>query len=295
MELKALGVALARLFPRHAFNTVGSFDAMPGVEAEPLPEFASDRVEDKHALDPASVLRLRIVPKLAGSLVEGYDLVILLSDLELVNMGRALHVCDVVKHAVRCHVQTIDPRFAAATELAFRERASFHLAVPMIESWLFGDPSVCAKNEVPTGRMPMLETARDREQFLTADTAYETDEGADCAKLIERACRGARRKKAPWVVDRRSEHPKHYLQWLCRDSNESDCTTWKETKAGAHALSQLDWKAVLSAQNEYNFLHALVEDIADALGESDPFVPVMRVDVPTRLRPRNERAFLRNQ
>ncbi len=295
MELLGLAPALKTLFPEHEFVTVGKVETMPGLDAEPLPEFASKRIDDNDALDPVSVLRKRIVPEVAGALDAGYHQVILVADLELENMGRAPHVCDIVKHAVRLHVQGIDPRYAAVTERAFRERASFHLSVPMTESWLFGDPSVCEKNNVPPGRTPRLTVGRDREAFLTSDPEYEIDHGTECATLVERAARGVKRKRAPWVKERRTEHPKHYLEWLCRDPAENDCTTWKETKAGANALACLDWKAVLNLPSEYGFLHALVEDLADALKEPEPFAPAVRLDVPTRLRPPSQRTYLRNE
>lgn len=295
MELRGLKPALERLFDGHTFEPIGEFEALPGVDAKPLPEFASDRVVDKHALDQESVLRKRIIPRAAAALWEGYDRVILLSDLELANMERAPYVCDVVKQAIRLHLQNLNPRFAADTNQKFRERASFHLAVPMVDSWLFGDPAVCQKNKIPPGRTPLLTSGRDREQFLTADPGYEADDGSACSVLLERAARGAERKKALWVKERRTEHPKHYLQWLCRDPSEKDCTTWRETGAGAEALAQLDWGSVLTLANEYAFLHALVEDLADALNEPEPFIPPVRIHVPTRLRPPSERTCLRNE
>lgn len=300
MELRGLADALKSLFPVHDFVTMGAREALPGQEEEPLPEFLSRRVTDAEAfdsplLDPPSILRKRTIPRVAEALTRPYKLVLFLSDLEIENIGRAPHVCDIVKHAVRLHVESLDARFSAAIAREFRERVSFHLAVPMADAWLFGDPAVCEKNAVPPGRAPLLAAGRDRELFLTADLAYEVDDGAACTVLSERAGRGVRRKKAPWVVERRREHPKHYLQWLCRDPSEKSCTSWREADAGARALSKLDWKAVLSWPNEYAFLHALVDDVADALGEPTPFRPAAPMPVPTRVRPKEQRTYLRNQ
>lgn len=295
MELDGLGRGLHRLYPNHDFTTIGKFDAMPGADAEPLPEFTTAQVTDKDALEPESVLRRHLIPKLAGTLLEGFDVVVLLSDLELMNVTRARHVCDIVKHAVRLHLQDRYPQNAAMMQQRFQERASFHLAVPMTDAWLFGDPDICAKNEIPLGQSPRLVIGRDRERFLTDDPDYEVDDGSACQALAERASRGANRRKAPWVTDRRNEHPKHYLQWLCRDPSENQCTKWKERGSGARALAELDWQAVLNQLNEYAFLHALVQDLADALGESEPFPPALRQDVPTRIRPIEQRTYLRNQ
>jgi hypothetical protein len=71
MELSGLARALKGLFPAHDFVTIGKFEAMPGRETEPLPEFASKKVDDNDALKPESVLRTQLVPRLAGALWEG--------------------------------------------------------------------------------------------------------------------------------------------------------------------------------------------------------------------------------
>ena len=70
----------------------------------------------------------------------------------------------------------------------------------------------------------------------------------------------------------RERHPKGYLQWLCHDSMSDHGTTYRETDGGRKALQGLHWPA-LAIHRGLNFLNALVEDVANALGESPPVFP----------------------
>ncbi|WP_437622195.1 hypothetical protein [Sorangium sp. So ce1151] len=109
-------------------------------------------------------------------------------------------------------------------------------------------------------------------------------------------------RKAPWVLApqpypwcTRERHPKAYLQWLLRDPDENACTRWKEGKQGADSLKKLDWSAALSTSHHCTWLRALVDDLADGLGE--PF-PVPGADAPcaqlTKRKRRDANAVLRN-
>ena len=147
----------------------------------------------------------------------------------------------------------------------------------MTEAWLFADPRGPANNGVPGSEPVRLEAGVDPEQFETDDEDYSTDDGDACTRLNDRNQRRRENRRAPWVLAPQSiglhcreRHPKAYLEWLCRDPRENNCTRWQESKQGAEALAKLDWVAALSNTSHCTWLRAFVEDLAEGLGEPLP-------------------------
>lgn len=305
MELHGLVGALARFFPGHDFHAIARVPAMPGRAAEPFDGFTSNPVKPSDAFDPASTLR-KLIAQLAGCVYPTagvFDLAVLLDDLELVNLRQPAVVTETVRAAVGAHVEAVaavSPHAARDAAKALRERASFHLAVPMAESWFYATPNAMRDNKVPAGRVPAL-VESDPEDFETADALFSSDGGAECVQLLDRNRRRRENRRPPWEVSarpgmpwhRRERHPKAYLQWLCRDPSENSCTAWKESREGASALAGLDWSAVLSTPSHYPFLRAMLHDLADGLGGALPTV-AGPPDGPTTLRPVARRSALRN-
>ncbi|HWO23897.1 MAG TPA: hypothetical protein VNO30_34380 [Kofleriaceae bacterium] len=294
-EWHGLGSGLQRLFPGHDFyalpgaadfDSTGPFDGFTSTaltanhEGEYLPETASILVE--RAAQEALGDRRR----------HEADVVIVLDDLELANRHQPDRVIRVFRCAVERHVASLQGT-RERTERALRERVSFHLIVPMIEAWLFGDPQALRVAGVPGGVVPLLDGG-DLEDFHATDAQYLRASEADCPRWIARGRKKADRPK--WLGDQRERHPKGYLQWLCRDGGAKSCTSYDESHGGAAALQGLTWD-VLLAKPGLLYLGALVEDLADALGARLPlpWPPVWPDDPPaTRLswRPRNK--VLRN-
>lgn len=306
MELNGLAAGLARLFPDHEFVSVPREPAMPGRTAVPFDGFTSAVVSPTVAAEATSTVR-GLVARLAGCVYptrDACDLAVLLDDLELANYRQESVVIQAVQDAVKAHLASFSPReqsVAQQTAAALRTRASFHLALPMTESWFYGDPSAMRHSEVPVGRTPSLVAGLDPEDFEAADAAFSAETGGVCAQLLNRNVRRRENRRPPWEVatrpgmpwHRREKHPKAYLQWLCRDPAENSCTAWKESKQGAAALAALDWRAVLQNPAHYGFLRALLEDLADGLGVT-ALIPAGTTSAPTALRPPNARTVLRN-
>ncbi len=187
-----------------------------------------------------------------------------------------------------------------------RMHGSSHVISVMAESWFFADPKGMTLNRVPTGRTANIVAGVDPERFETVDAEYLTDNGTECSGLlaeVQRRGKQAQYKRAPWVTAldpryphrTRAKHPKHYLEWLCRDATDKRCTAWREVSVGGEALAQLDWAAVLANAQHCGFARSFIEDIASAIGASVPGATEGRLEPLTRLRPSNDRiAVLRN-
>lgn len=262
MEFRGLSGALRRVFPDHEFQVE------PDSPGKPFHGFTSNKVLPLSPGDPAgrAVTMLRaalgtLIPSDATTSVS--DFAVLLEDLELCNRGNEDIVIEHVRESVRRTLGAIGP--AGNPTLAaklMRERISFHLAVPMPESWFFGDLAAL-KTEVPeTSWPPVIAPGRDPEDFLTNDPRYLADDGSACVQLT------AKGKSPDWVRPGRNEHPKRYIQWLMRAPGMADCTTYKEQHEGVRLLGKIDWPGALANATWFPYLRALVRDLEAALGPS---------------------------
>lgn len=265
MEWKALPSALNRLFPEHEFYAVPEqhlFDSKG-----PFDGVTSSRL----TLGPTPQNAITLIEKAAQEALgdrtrPAADLVVIVDDLELANLDQPGTVMEVMKHAATHHlgcdrvsrVATIHDR----TTTALANKVSFHLAVPMIESWLFGDPEALATAGVPRHPGPLL-VGPHLEDFYTGDPGYLAAGENDCPQWN---ARGKKRKERPkWLGQDRARHPKGYLQWLCRDGQAASCTGYEEMHGGAAGLGALRWEALL-AQPGLSYLAAMLEDLTFKLG-----------------------------
>lgn len=297
MEFRGVPRALATLFPDHAFYSISK---RPG-DPEPFDSFTSSGRPLTPAEPNGNVDK--IVERMAAELVPGRDgdppdLLFALDDLELSNRQKPQAVVQVFREATTRHVArlgSVNPRLADTVVQALRSRASFHLAAPMIEAWLFADPNGPRNAGVPEDRLPPnWERARDPEAFLTRDPAYVADDGSACTTWQALPQRKARQHQPAWRREQREEHPKAFLAWLCRDPLEKNCSRYRETHEGADALAALDWAAALGSPEHCAYLRALVEDLADALGETLALPAGGRVSPHTDHRARRQSPVLRN-
>ncbi len=306
MELLGLRDCLARLFPDHDFEAVPLVPARPGTKPAPFSQSFTARHCPAAADVPTSLAKL--VQELAGQVYprrrDAADLAVVVDDLELFNLDRSEAVVEAVRRAAHDHMARASLLPADKRDLArcLRERASFHLAVPMTEAWFFADPKSIGGNGVPAGRTARLRARTDPEAFETDDSVYSTDDGSACRKLADRNRRRRENRRAPWLIAPQSDvpwfvrerHPKAYLQWLCRDPDDNHCTAWSESKAGAEALGKLDWGAVLKNPKHCAYARALIDDVADALDEPQPFDGGGTIAPLTARKPRHQVAVLRN-
>lgn len=291
LEWKALGPALERLFPGNTFEAVPTEDEVrskPDMEF-PISSLCSCPIETVLGRrNNADKLIERAAFEAMRDARRGQvDMVLILDDLELDNHDKASLVTEEVRAAVLRHLDK--PTFRGDRDLerrtreALRGKVSFHLARPMIESWIFADPGGPTRAGVADQTPVMLAPNRDPEDLLVVHPDYvqATDAECTCWQALPSDTsqrRKARNKLRPaWVKagDRRVRHPKAYLSWLCRNAAERNCTRYQETVGGAQALGGLDWNAVLRSPDAVPYLRALVADIAAAIGQDPTGGPVL--------------------
>ncbi|MEO7327062.1 MAG: hypothetical protein ABI193_00685 [Minicystis sp.] len=307
MELEGLAGCLGRLFPRHDFQTVPQRAARPGQRAEPFSQCFTCRQRPGVTSELPRNLT-KVIQELAGQVYprrrDAVDFSVVIDDLELFNADQPEVVVGAIREAVRGHLDRAveGPIERAALAACLRERVSFHLAVPMTEAWFFSGGQSLAPNGVPGERQPRLRAGADAELLETDDPEYTADDGAQCVQMADRNRRRGESRRAPWMLApqpdvpwfTRERHPKAYLQWLCRNPTENSCTTWRETEPGAAALRALDWAAVLEDPSHCAYARALLDDLADALGEPPPFPQGGMIAPLTARKPPSAGALLRN-
>jgi hypothetical protein len=255
-ELERLGLhlSLRKLFA----STQADVEFLPPLKTQ---DFTSNRVG---ALLPQEQATRSLAAKLARSLVTTVypgrsgtlqaDYVIAVDDLELVNADQPAHVLEYFRHAVRAYVDNEFPTTTTRQRVyqALAEHGSFHLLVPMAESYFFGEAAALDRaraNKAPN----RFDPARDLEDFEVDDPAYLAPAPTT----------------APWKVEPRHRHPKNYVRYLC-DPAGTQLRAYRETQEGLEALRVLDWTAVLRNGPHAAFARALVDDVADALNVPSP-------------------------
>jgi hypothetical protein len=299
MELAGLPPALKSIFPTHDFYAI----CMRPQDNEPFDGFTSSRV----APDAPNGNLDKIVEQMAAELVPGRGgdaphLLIVVDDLEVVNRDQPAAVVAAFRRATVRHVEGLrlqerNPRLANEVRDALLAKASFHLAVPMVEAWLFADPGAPRNAGVPPERLPpSWEAARDPEDFATQDPVYLADDCSACT--VWRALQPPKKQKDHnpfWHnKEHRDVHPKAFLAWLCRDPEKKSCSRYRETHEGANALRNLDWTAALRNPEHCTYLRAMVEDLADGLGERPAFPLDGHASPLTSHRERRDPQVLRN-
>ncbi len=242
---------------------------------EPFDSFTSCVVQ---AHDEGNVDKL--VQAMASALVPGrrdepYDLVFVIEDLELTNKHQPAVVIEAFRNAALRHLEKLQQergKLAERVREALLAKASFHLAVPMMEAWLFADPAGPTNAGVPQDRLPPnWQAQRDPEEFLTLDPDYLSDAGTSCERWQALPPRRQKDHRPLWLRPAsRGEHPKAFLAWLSRAPADLACTGYRETHEGVSALQRLAWAHVLANPAHCAYARALIDDLADALGEPSP-------------------------
>lgn len=186
------------------------------------------------------------------------DLVVLVDDLELENQDWPERAIEHVRTAVRTHLEQHPWPSATSRERAYervRERCSFHLFAPMVEAYFFREPAALA-------RAGATRASRFDASAADVEIRFEVND----PDFLAPPDRSREEKLPPWATANRARHPKHYLQFLC-DPTGTEPRAYVETKGGQAALRDLDWPAVLAAEEHVRFMRSLIHDLADALGE----------------------------
>jgi hypothetical protein len=199
-----------------------------------------------------------LVDKLATALVAAVDpgrtgtpadLAVLVEDLELANRDQpelvARHVREAVQRELERRWASLARRDVSAERV--RNRCSFHLFVPMVEAYFFGDANALS-NAGATRSALFDPIAADVEDFSTTDPDFLLPPDGDTY----------------WAKPHRERHPKHYLEFLCDPTGTTN--RYRERDGGKRALESLDWNLVLAPPEHAEFARALLLDLGSALG-----------------------------
>jgi hypothetical protein len=277
-EWHGFPTALSRLFPDHAFVAVPTpEEIVSNPKGFPYPGFTSNELGDKQRETPPKDLQAlieRAAREAVGDrLSAAADLVLILDDVEVVNRGNEQMIVDVTRSAIHRYLAPLSYGPQHRTAKALRERVSFHLLKPMVEGLFFGEAGALHRAGLPAPTAPYVMPS-DPEKFETADPAYCNAREIECPGWVNG---GSKKKLKPkWIGNpKRSLHPKGYIQWLTRQEEARSCTRYSETEHGAAALAGLDWATVLARPAEqFQYLRALVADLADALNQEPMTGPV---------------------
>ena len=185
------------------------------------------------------------------------DLVIVVDDVELDNVDQEAvivrHFQTALQEALTSHLKDHSLQVQERYRLRLRERCSFHLLRPMVESYFFGDGA--ALRSIGVQSTPMLRHP-DVEQFDVIDP--DPDWLEECRESNER-----QKVSRPWW--RHECHPKHYLEYLLGPN-----VIYDEKIHGEPALQSLAWKQVPKANTDCPIARCLFEDLADWFGVPNP-------------------------
>jgi hypothetical protein len=256
-EQRGLCDSLARVFPGTRFDVLRRVESFTSADVREMP------------VSPAPSTLQNLVSRIVADVVEEDDppdLLIALDDLELINAPHPEVVAGRVRDAVLAHIAHHDWTSQAAREKAtrlVRERCSFHLLAPMVESYFFAEPEALVR--AGASRPSRVDTAAiDLEAFITDDPDYLGH------SFVPHKQSPKRKSWALRDLGERARHPKHYLRFLCDPANPYT-DRYVETKGGAEALRTLDWSRVFAHTERVRFARSLFEDIAYGLGVPHPF------------------------
>jgi hypothetical protein len=181
------------------------------------------------------------------------DLVMVIDDVELGNVGQVEIVTQHFRDAVRRRLAEYEVRVSANARTQERHRellqkkCSFHMLHPMVEAYLFGDSDALLQAGLPVSVRPRL-VGPDVEQFQTDDPLWLPD------------CRTAnisRQRTMPWW--NHACHPKHYLEHLLQRGH----VFYEETVHGVAALTDVRWGQVPHSAQMAPVIRALFEDLSE--------------------------------
>jgi hypothetical protein len=270
MEHAALAPALKRVFPGVSF--------VPRPSTRHLNGFTSRDVSQLVGASPGPIPTE--LDELAGELVNAVlpgrrgaaaDFAFVIEDLELVNDHQPALVAQVFRDAVDRFIVDNWPSMQARTRAydRVRECCSFHLFRPMTEAYFFADPAALQRagaaqaHQLRDGNLEEFQTNDHQFSHLLPDTRPKNDR-----RIID--------------MPDRERHPKSYMHYLCDPTLVDRKSRYKETKGGADALRDLDWQQVLAAPPHCPFLHAFLDDLAEALNQRPTFVDATQASPATK-------------
>jgi len=257
VEKKSLVPSLRRYFP------ATDIDGVP-VTWLTLPKLKGATTHRLRAgADPGTPMRKLaravVAEALRGADGTPADLVIAVDDVEVHNVDQIGVVCDHFRQAIGVEFGAFVAKWLvgeqAEARVRVRERCSFHLLSPMVESVFFGEHAALVRAGCAPGVEPRL-ASTDWEDFWCVDP--------DLLPHFDRE-NAAKAASTPWWREER--HAKHYLEHLIGAHSGA---FYEETSHGARALQVLVWPTVPKGPTDCLLLRALFNDLADFFGVHSP-------------------------
>jgi hypothetical protein len=254
MEKAALHKSLQRFFPAQQDGSEVTWEKprkVQGATSYQLKPLTLGGIVSNPMKELAKAMLAEV---LSGKNGNSADLVIVIDDVELGNLGQEHIIAEHFRTAV---IEVIQDKTQGSTSEearlrdVIRKKCSFHLLKPMVEAYLFGDSNALGLAGVPSGINPCLVHLTDVEEFETNDPQWLP---TCCLENTKQQINN------PWWCHER--HPKHYLEYLTE--------SYDETIEGKTALLQLNWTLVSKCQNNIPIFRSLFEDISNWYNISSP-------------------------
>lgn len=192
---------------------------------------------------------------LTGKTGNAADLVIVIDDVEIDNLGQESLIAEHFRCAVQLELTkrlaSVHPENHPVVAKQVRERCSFHLLRPMVEAYFFGDANALSVSGVLAGTVPQLSHLTNVEDFQSTDPEWLPK----CLQInVDKS------QYSPWWCNER--HPKDYLRHLVEKGGGS----YEEKENGERALRGLQWNGVVKTPTDAPIISSLFADVFDWFG-----------------------------
>ena len=263
LEKKALARSFGNLFEALLPITDGGrYEWLPaekinGATGFPLPDLVAGKPH-KSMLAMANKMLAALEP--GKDRQRQPDLIMLIDDVELGNLGRESVLADHFKAALQLLVQQKFPLQSDANRIfaALREKCSFHVLKAMPEAYFFADANLANHGAPIAAAQWQGNPPADVETMQTTDPNPEWNDFCTGKDIQQR------RNNPSWAT---RKHPKAYLEHLQKITG----IEYGEVDQGATWLQALNWNTVGQSGNDCApCARALFQDLADWFGVANP-------------------------
>ncbi len=254
MEKGGLCDSLKKHFPTLRNNQTVIWDTPRRVDCVTTHRLVLGKQPSKPMVELAKAMLSEVV---LGKKGKGADLVVVIDDVEIGNLGQEDVVVQHLKNAITSVLAKYSQSVQNRYRILLQQNCSFYLFKPMVEAYLFGDRCALTISGVPNTCFPKLIHPTDVEQF---ETSNQND------KVWLDICQEENQKKQQYQWHH-EYHAKHYLEYL---TNSNQKVFYDETTCGKQALQKLNWCNVPKCGTDMPIIYSLFEDLADWFGVSNP-------------------------